>query len=78
MTAYEYIISEKIGEHVVNNRCYIAEVSHMNAQQSARQIIERSSLLNEKVKNKEIILVSGIYDVDSGKIINLITYRGLK
>lgn len=50
----------------------------MNAQQSARQILERSPLLNEKVKNKEIILVSGIYDVDSGKIINLITYRGLK
>ena len=62
------VISEKVGDRVVGNRRYIAEVSHMNAQQSARQILERSPLLNEKVKNKEIILISGIYDVDTGKV----------
>lgn len=62
------ILSEKVGDRVAGNRRYIAEVSHMNAQQSARQILERSSLLNEKVKNKEIILISGIYDVDTGKV----------
>lgn len=61
-------LSEQIGERVVGNKRYIAEVSHMNARQSARQILERSTLLNEKVKNKEIILVSGIYDVNTGKV----------
>jgi carbonic anhydrase len=63
------VLSAEVGERVISNRRYIAEVSHMNAQQSALQILERSPLLKEKVKNKELILVSALYDVDSGKVL---------
>jgi carbonic anhydrase len=61
-------LSKEVGERVVGNRRYIAEVSHMNALHSARQIWERSPILREKIKNGELILVSGIYDVDSGLV----------
>ena len=60
--------SEKTGERTVGNRRYIAEVSHMNAKQSARQILQRSPLLYKKIKNQEIILLSGIYDVETGRV----------
>ncbi len=61
--------AKEIGERVVGNRRYIAEVSHMNTLQSTKQILAQSSVLSEKVKSREIILISGIYDVDSGKVI---------
>ncbi len=62
------VYSNQVGERTVSNRRYIAEVSHMNAQQSARQILERSPFLKEKLQNREVLIVSGIYDVDSGRI----------
>jgi carbonic anhydrase len=61
-------LSREIGERTVGNRRYIAEVSHMNALQSTKQIWERSRILREKIKNGELILISGVFDVDSGLV----------
>jgi carbonic anhydrase len=65
---HDPVFAKEVGERSVSNRRYIAEVSHMNAEQSARQIVERSSILREKISAGELILVSGLYDVDSGRI----------
>jgi len=40
----------------------------MNAKRSTQQILSDSPLLREKVANKELILISAIYDVDTEKV----------
>ena len=62
-------LSQLVGERVVTNRRYIAEVSHANAQQSARQIRERSEILREKLDSQEITLISAVYNVDTGEVL---------
>jgi carbonic anhydrase len=61
-------LSTSVGERKSTNRRYVAEVSHMNALQSINQIWKRSQILRDKVKHGEIILISAIYDVDTGNV----------
>lgn len=61
-------LSTFVGERVTANRRYIAEVSHDNARQSAEQLLERSEILRGKVANGEIILMSALYNVDTGLV----------
>lgn len=62
-------LSDLVGERVVTNRRYIAEVSHENARLSTRQIRERSQILREKADRGEILLLTALFDVDSGRVI---------
>lgn len=62
-------LSQAVGERIVTNRRYIAEVSHENAASSTRQILSRSSLLREHVEKGDILLVTALFDVDSGKVL---------
>lgn len=62
------ILSKAVGERVVSNRRYIAEISHDNAEQSADQLLARSSILKEKVQSGEILLVPAIFNVDTGLV----------
>jgi len=61
-------LSNQIGERTGSNPKYVKEVSHTNAKQSFRQIVERSELIREKVSKGEIKLVSALYDVETGKV----------
>lgn len=63
------LFTARVAANVVTNRRYIAEVSHANAQQSARQIRERSPILREQLDRGEVILVSAVFDVDSGQVV---------
>lgn len=63
------VLSKIVGERVVGNRRYIAEISHDNAEMSANQILQKSSILREKVARKEILLLSAVYDVDTGRVV---------
>lgn len=71
------LLSKSVGERVVGNRRYIAEIGHENAERSAEQILERSSIIREKVKSGEIVLVPAVYDVDSG-LVNFHKAKDLK
>ncbi len=62
-------LSTFVGERVVGNRRYVAEVSHANAAASMRQIRERSKILREKADRGEIYLLTAMYDVDSGRVV---------
>ena len=62
------MLSKEVGERNINNRRYIAEVSHDNAIMSATQLRQRSSILREKIEFGEILLLSAVYDVDSGLV----------
>ncbi len=62
------ILSKAVGERVVGNRRYIAEISHDNAEQSADQLLSRSSILREKVQRGEILLVPAVFNVDTGRV----------
>lgn len=62
-------LSRSVGERIVSNRRFIAEISHDHAAASARQLIERSLLLRGKVYRREIRLISAVYDVDSGRVV---------
>jgi carbonic anhydrase len=57
-----------IGPRDVSNRRYVAHVSHANAAQSVRQILEQSPIIKGKVDSGEIIVVPALYDVDTGKV----------
>lgn len=61
-------LSRRVGARDATNPLYIAEVSHTNAAQSARQIRERSQTLREMLERGEILLVPAMYDVDSGEV----------
>lgn len=61
-------LSRQVGERTVGNRRYIAEISRENARASARQLLERSEVLREKVRKGEIILLSAVFDVDTGLV----------
>lgn len=61
-------LSKAVGERVVSNRRYIAEISHDNAEMSTSQILSKSSILREKVQRGEIILVSAVFNVDTGVV----------
>lgn len=62
------VLSKAVGERVVGNRRYIAEISHDNAEMSADQLLARSSILKEKVQRSEILLVPAIFNVDTGLV----------
>ena len=62
-------LSKAIGERVIKNRRYIAEVSHTNVLLSTSQIRERSQILREKLDHSEILLLSAVLNVDSGRVV---------
>jgi carbonic anhydrase len=62
-------LAAQIGERVVTNRRYVAHVSHANAAQSTAQLLERSPILREKVAKGEILIVTAVFDVDSGRVV---------
>ena len=61
-------LSSRTGQRVCTNHQYISEVGHVNAQRSAREITEKSPILREKIKRGELMLVTGIYDVETGEV----------
>lgn len=61
-------LAQALGEPALTNRRYIAEVCHVNAMLSSDQIRKSSPLLREQLDRGEIMLVSAIYDVDSGRV----------
>lgn len=61
-------LSEIVGERAVGNRRYIAEISHDNAEMSANQILQRSKFLRGKVDHGDILLLSAVYNVDTGLV----------
>ena len=61
-------LSRYVGERVVENRRYVAEVSHMHAAQVAARIQAQSPILREMIARREIVLVSAIFDVDTGRV----------
>ena len=61
--------SRDIGERIATNRRYVAEVSHANAVQSTEQIRARSPLLREMIDAGEVILVTAVFDVDTGRVV---------
>jgi carbonic anhydrase len=61
--------SQEVGDRVASNPKYIREVSHANARNSFRQILEKSSIIRDKVNAGEIKLVSALYEVESGRVL---------
>ncbi len=67
-------LAKIVGDRVVANRRYIAEISHDNAEMSVNQLLGKSSILRDKVQRGEILLMSAIFNVDSG----IVTFNALK
>jgi carbonic anhydrase len=61
-------LAAQVGERIPSNRRYIAEVAHENSLQSLRQLLERSEILRGKVARGEILVISAMYDVESGLV----------
>lgn len=50
------------------NEEFVEKVATINVKRTAHAILERSPILNDMVKNGEIGLVGGMYNVETGKV----------
>jgi len=66
-------LSTEIGERLTSNKKYIGYLGHANAENTVKQILEQSSIIDSKVKSGEIVLVPAVYNVDSG----IVNFSGL-
>ena len=51
-----------------SNNEFVERVASINVELTAKQITERSPILKEMVEKKEIIIASGMYDVETGEV----------
>jgi carbonic anhydrase len=50
------------------NSEFVEKVASLNVKLTMKQIVKKSSILEQMVKQKEIAIVGGMYDVETGKI----------
>lgn len=60
--------TETTGDRSANNAAFVERVAELNVMLVKQQIVERSAVLAEMVRNSEIAIVGGMYDVDSGAV----------
>ena len=57
-----------IGDRSAANAEYVERVAELNVMLVKSQIVQRSPVLAQMIKNSEIALVGGMYDVESGAV----------
>ena len=60
--------TETLGDRTAANAAFVERVAELNVLLVKSQIMERSPLLAEMVRNSDIALVGGMYDVESGAV----------
>lgn len=60
--------TETIGDRSAANDTFVERVAELNVILVKSQIMQRSALLAQMVRNSEIAIVGGMYDVDSGAV----------
>lgn len=60
--------TETVGDRSSKNAAFVERVAELNVLHVKKQIIERSAVLAEMVRNSEIAVVGGMYDIDSGAV----------
>ena len=61
-------MSDQVGERVVSNPKYVHAIAHTNARQSLQQILVRSSYIKRRVESQDVVLVSALYDIKTGRV----------
>ena len=60
--------TETIGDRSAQNADFVERVAELNVMLVKSQIMQRSPLLAQMVRNSEIAIVGGMYDVDGGAV----------
>ena len=60
--------TETVGDRSAKNDAFVERVAELNVILVKSQIMQRSPLLAEMVRNSEIAIVGGMYDVESGSV----------
>jgi carbonic anhydrase len=60
--------TETIGDRSAQNETFVERVAELNVMLVKSQIMQRSALLAQMVRNSEIAVVGGMYDVESGAV----------
>ncbi len=60
--------TETIADRTSRNPAYVERVAELNVLLVKRQVMERSALLAGMIRESELALVGGMYDVDSGAV----------
>lgn len=60
--------TETIGDRSAQNANFVERVAELNVMLVKSQIMQRSPLLAQMVRNSEIAVVGGMYDVESGAV----------
>lgn len=63
-----YLERDTIADRTSANAEFVYNVSHIQVRRSVEAIIERSVILREMVAQKEIGIIGGYYDVDTGAV----------
>lgn len=63
-----YLERDTIADRTSANAEFVYNVSHIQVRRSVEAIIERSVILREMVAKKEIGIIGGYYDVDTGAV----------
>ena len=63
-----HLETETLADRTAQNPTYVNRVAELNVLLVKRQVMERSVLLADMVRQSEIALVGGMYDVDSGAV----------
>lgn len=56
------------GQRNSNNAEFVEKVAKLNVELAIQQITQRSSVVFEMVKNNEIALIGGMYEVETGRV----------
>jgi len=57
-----------VGNRTSSNRDFVEHIATRNVQNTMKQIIERSPILLEMIKEGKIAVIGGMYDVDTGVV----------
>jgi carbonic anhydrase len=60
--------TETLGDRSSKNAEFVERVAELNVMLVKSQIMQRSPLLAQMVRNSEIAIVGGMYDVESGAV----------
>lgn len=60
--------TETVGDRSAQNADFVERVAELNVMLVKSQIMQRSPLLAQMVRNSEIAIVGGMYDVESGAV----------
>ena len=60
------------GKRDSSNPAFVQAVADMNVRMTVANIVERSEIIERRVKNRQLIVVGNMYDIETGKVTRVV------